>query len=253
MKRIIHLSDLHFQDNWALENHNAWMIAHHIAETYVDDGVPTMSVVTGDCMDSPIEEYRQNFWTWLQFLRRFIEVHVLPGNHDYSLVGNVFDKSAVRPFLSIAGAIEYPHVVMLNSTALVLLDSADPEDTEWFADGIIGERQLGELDAILTQTKRDGQKVIVALHHHPYLTKAGQMLVDADKLMALLANRIDLLSFGHGHVSEGWREHKGIPVILASGKSTRPDDNSILSYRVILWDEKGVKGVYKEEIRGVKE
>jgi hypothetical protein len=110
------------------------------------------------------------------------------------------------------------------------------------ADGELGSRQIhntsGILNSIdeLSASERKKKKVIVHLHHHPFLFPdenwieegieyIGHWLKDGEALLSVLAGRIDVLLFGHEHhhlnfsgtdLSKDYR----IPWILSCGKTT---------------------------------
>jgi len=110
------------------------------------------------------------------------------------------------------------------------------------ADGELGSRQIHNVSGILNYvddlppSERKKTKVVVHLHHHPFLypdenpimvgvEKIGHWLKDGEGFMGVLAGRIDILLFGHEHrhlnfvgteICDGYR----IPWILSCGKST---------------------------------
>ncbi len=80
------------------------------------------------------------------------------------------------------------------------------------------------------------QKVIVCLHHHPFLYPGqpplnnleevlGHWLVDGDDLMKAIRGRANILLFGHEHwhldfTGTELSSDYEIPIILSAGKST---------------------------------
>ena len=103
------------------------------------------------------------------------------------------------------------------------------------------EKLTADLKALRAERPKS-HKIVVALHHHPFLfpddpifEKArewlGHRLKDGAELMRLVAGRIDALLFGHEHRHVDFSEpidgrvltrEYDIPCILCSGKSTDP-------------------------------
>ena len=182
MLRIVHLSDLHLTDNDGAEtNKNAWTIARRLFEAYAHPPAETIVIVTGDCIDNGTEAERQRLIDWLAYLRQFFFVLIVPGNHDYATFGNVFVPDSVEPFRKIARVDRFPYVhqVFGYPVTIMLLDSADPEDKEWFAEGVIGSLQLEALDRSLHATVKGGRIAIVCLHHHPFCRDLGMAIAKA--------------------------------------------------------------------------
>ena len=257
MLRIPHLSDLHLTaDDSAPANRNAWRLVHHIIEGYAED--ENVVLITGDLTDNGQESERRALEALLLALKAAgFKVLGCAGNHDYALGGNIFLPESIVPFNKTIGVGTYPTIWRAKSEPLTFigLDSADPGDAEWFAQGIVGKAQLALLSGILDETRLAGRKSLVYLHHHPFLRiKAledlGMPLVDADALMERLEGRAECLLFGHRHVSELWREHHDVPYILASGRVTQADANGILRYRLLVMEHGEIAGVYTEEIGG---
>ena len=259
MLRLIHRSDLHLKaDERATENRNAWMLAHHIIRQYSHaPGSPlgrdeTIIVITGDLTDNASEAERQRLIEWLAFVKQFFKVLAVPGNHDYADKGLSFVEDSVELFRKVISAESFPTVWHARSEHITLigLNSADPENYVWFAQGVIGHAQLSALGRLLKIADRRKRVVLVYLHHHPFCRDLGMPLVDSEALMACLTGQAGLiLLFGHRHAAELWINHRGISHMLASGKSTEPDPNGILSYRILLIENRQVTGVYTEEFK----
>lgn len=117
--------------------------------------------------------------------------------------------------------------------------------------GFVGEKQLGKLEELLTQY-RDYFRV-VHFHHHPFIVRYSVAFLGRAPLLKMLAaHKTDLALFGHRHWSQAFFDHRGIPVMLASGKVTQPNARNNLAFRVVEIDGGKIYRVYEEEIRATK-
>jgi hypothetical protein len=112
----------------------------------------------------------------------------------------------------------------------------------WLADGELGTKQLGDLVGLLrnlnerTQAEKKKEKVILCLHHHPFIfphsklhedvyEKVCHYLKDGEEFMTKITGLVDILLFGHEHEHMNFsgtplsKKYK-IPNILSCGKST---------------------------------
>jgi len=254
--RIIHLSDLHLTaDDKHQNNQNAWRACDHIIRQYAIAKGETVIVATGDLTDNALEDERRALIALLAVLRMHFTVLCCPGNHDYALAGNVLDREAVGLFRSVIGSPGFPTVWHSRNEPITFvgLDSADPEDEVWFARGIIGKQQLAGLKRLLTVAKKRHRSVVVYLHHHPIVHKVGHMLKDHVALMRRMRWRVACCLFGHNHEAATYIEAiDGMPLLLASGMSSKPDENNNLSYQIILTNDGQIEdGIYTETIRGM--
>lgn len=254
--RILHLSDLHIGkeetdvDEWK----QAEKIVRSILRTWADDDDKPVVLITGDVVDDGREvEYLEARRILEPLHRAGFQVSPLPGNHDYGWNGSHAQEKRFKLFkkylLGIESRVTYPDVPYADDdVSLITLNSMKAETGFWdglLADGELGSRQLDELGELITtlrKERRKSHKIVVALHHHPFLFPddpffkqakewLGHRLKDGAELMRLLAGRIDVLLFGHEHrhvdFSEPFDGHLitadyDIPCILASGKSTDP-------------------------------
>lgn len=61
-------------------------------------------------------------------------------------------------------------------------------------------------------------------HHHPFIRNDPFMeLKDAREMWAAIYMKVDVLLFGHRHVSEMWENKNGVTYILASDNSPGKD------------------------------
>lgn len=267
--RILHISDLHIGkeetdvDEWRQAEKLVRLIKRNWG---VDDDKPLV-LITGDVVDDGREVEFIEARRILEPLHKAgFQVVALPGNHDYGWNGAYAQEKRFKLFkkylLGIETRVTHPDVPYADDrVALITLNSMRAETGFWdglLADGELGNEQLNEL-AELISTLRDERpksyKIVVALHHHPFLFPgdpflknakewAGHRLKDGADFMRLVGGRIDALLFGHEHRHVDFSnpidgrvltEEYDIPVILCSGKSTEAG----LPARVITIEGRG--------------
>lgn len=234
MTRIIHISDTHFtsshrtlDSDYLIDSQNSALRSDQLAG-YLTANKKLLDsstvVITGDVTDSGDES---DYKIAKDFIARLVaagfEVHVVPGNHDYSKEGNLrfgqhellCAKSRYDHFVQyLAPGVTYPYCKQIGDTFLVALDSLQGEFTgkpDDCAQGRLGVNQLAALKQLIDELQPQRaakQKVVVCLHHSPFhLTKGVPLstmtldgtggLDDAKELLAIVENRIDGLLFGH--------------------------------------------------------
>ena len=156
--------------------------------------------------------------------------------------------------------MKYPHVEKVEDCTFTLLDSMLQEMKDfnfWGAQGKLGKKQLHKLDEILDDIKDETpeQKIIVALHHHPFYFNYTKKLRDEKEFKKIIFDedhdhaRINGLLFGHKHVAQRFdiemnKEKKyHIDMIYASGSSTERDDNGDLLISIIDVDTNTVEEI----------
>jgi 3',5'-cyclic AMP phosphodiesterase CpdA len=246
--KILQLSDLHVGKSRS-ESRNLREIVKKIGESYYDTELTIL--ITGDLVD---DGQKKQFKEAKKILKPLLDnpnfnVWPVPGNHDYGWNGIHAERKRFEYFKNALYGIEnvgYPHVKTDSSgNVFIGLNSMKAESDYWdglLADGELGSRQIhntsGILNSIdeLSASERKKKKVIVHLHHHPFLFPdenwieegieyIGHWLKDGEALLSVLAGRIDVLLFGHEHhhlnfsgtdLSKDYR----IPWILSCGKTT---------------------------------
>ena len=226
-KIIIHLSDLHIGD--CMENaHNTWRVFDAIAQNYA--GCPVL--ITGDIVDSGDEGQMIKTRDLIDTLAESNPVVVVPGNHDYAWHGihcndNAaaawhrhlppamwmnYSSSKYRQICDGLFAAEHDGLVIFG------IDSGDPTDKVHTARGYISEGLTEELRRELTARK--GKTRIVMLHHHPFDHGTFTRLVGAERFTRAVESNCEILLFGHEHRFGIWRNRNGIPLTVASHKTT---------------------------------
>jgi len=256
MIRIIHLSDLHIHKSKSkLDNRNAQtLVARILSQFKAAPKTKTYVVLTGDCVDdSAGNQYRQLVRTVLAPLSEKFTVLAAPGNHDYAYAGNFYTPDGRTRFLRYmwpyVRGLHYPCRTSNRAERVVLigLDSADPGDERWFAEGTIDEKQLQALARILGSEQYADYFKVVYLHHHPFFRDVGQALHNYEKLLEQISDRVHLVLFGHKHKGEAYFGRFLVPLMLASGKVTEAQGEALV-YRVIQIDKGKLVDVWTEEI-----
>lgn len=171
-------------------------------------------------------------------------MRVIPGNHDYGEDGNHADIKNFDIFKRYFahfhnGNMDYPNKDPMNGHLFVGFNSMEEYSKVNFARGKLGDEQIqNACDFIERQgDKKEGQKVIVCLHHHPFLfpdegvlkrigEKVGHCLEDSANFLEKIKNQgVDILLFGHDHRHLAFTNTEintlyKIPYIFSAGKST---------------------------------
>jgi len=226
--KFIHISDLHFHSR-KRDNKEAIEILEFIDQNYSTHYL----IVTGDIADDGHEkQYQQAFTALKPFKGR---IFICPGNHDFGAVGNFYSQERAERFdrfLSIpleqGGTFTGDTTPVVNivkerneQVMLIALDTnLETEHPFDFACGEIGDRQLAAVNNILSNPETSDIIKILFFHHHPFMHgNAFMELVDARKLMRIIYYKVNVLLFGHKHVSDSWEINNGIQYILASDNS----------------------------------
>ena len=234
MKKIIHLSDIHFGHEDCGEKFNTIIdkitLLKQPARNYI-------IVITGDIVDNANKkEQVEGAIAAIKKLRDngYIVLPV-PGNHDYGS-GSLGNKKFVVPFkVKFYGTakISYPKLDIIGKTAFIGLDST-AEELHWndriLSEGELGEEQLKRLKIILNKQEIRLCKKVVYLHHHPFDFKLGMQLKDREDLKEVIENKVDALLFGHYHDSSSagkiFHGMWGIKRCYNAGSSTYKNGNT---------------------------
>ncbi len=229
--KILHISDLHTHH----ENETNAELLKRIESlrAFPDHTI----IITGDITDDGREDQYDKAIKALGHLPS--RILVLPGNHDYGVLGNFYEEEKAiafdTAFLIDSGPFlnKIPVMVQIENVLFILLNSnletVDPFD---FACGKIGIGQLGLLCKVLDDPITKGLIKVVALHHHPFIHSDPTMkLLDSDRFMRAIYGKVDVLLFGHRHVEAQWINKSGCGFILAAAA---------------LYDSNGVKEIMVE-------
>ena len=232
MKKIIHMSDLHV--GYRNFNERFQTISDNVINRISDKLANYVIIITGDLVNNANKKgsYEEVTKT-LDKLKEsgFKYILVVPGNHDYGS-GKKGNKKFVKLFklAFYKSEIDYPILNIIDSVAFIGLDSMAQElhwyDNLW-AQGELGEDQLGKLESILKSSDvRECKKRVIYLHHHPFRWKPLHELKDSLKLKKVIRRlidsgiSIDALLFGHNHQGNSHNGHWGIPRCYDAGTAT---------------------------------
>jgi len=226
--KFIHVSDLHFHGDQK-KNQGANTVLKTIKEKYPNHRL----IVTGDITDDGHSLQFQNAFKALKPFEG--NVFITPGNHDFGAKGNFYSQERALRFdemLSIrlqqGGTFKGDNTPVVNLVEegddhimLIALDTNLETDSFFdFACGEIGNEQLSVLDRILSDPSNAEMVKLLFFHHHPFIHNHPFMeLKDARDLTRTIYGKVDILLFGHKHVSERWEKINGIQFVLASDNS----------------------------------
>lgn len=238
MSSFIHLSDLHINSNdLSDENVALKKVVSCIIDKYSSEKPAIL--ITGDLVDDGLESQYMNARNILKpLVNEGFTILPAPGNHDYGLKGNVYTEAAqnrfqqfiMRDLLNIPAADTsenimediYPFVYEDDEAVYYGIDTvvAAEDDFMHLAAGEVGQIQLEKFQNLLAAAS--GEKTKIAyMHHHPFSRLIGFRMKDAQKVMEVMAEKIDILCFGHKHVPEIWLDRDEIKWIIAADKTTR--------------------------------
>ncbi len=248
--KIIHLSDVHIGKSDNKKSFNSivnWII--HNKEKHDAKVV----ILTGDIVDDgALNQYREAQTQIERLKLSGLTVLAAPGNHDYGTDGVAESRECIARFKRyISGDVDYPHQVIVDNCAFIMLDSMLEEMCNyelWGAQGELGKQQLNDLSCILDGIEKNyrlSMKVVVAMHHHPFYYNYFLKLRDDELFKKVIMDedrgdsRVDCLLFGHKHIEKRLLEKEGkynINVIFASGSSTERNNIGRLIVSVIDLD-----------------
>jgi len=155
--------------------------------------------------------------------------YVAPGNHDFGGWGNFYHYECAKQFdkrfgTKFAGKWSRPKIDFIENNMLIGCDSnLETTSIHDFAQGELGWYQRWWLYYYLNAQKYADYIKIVYFHHHPFLRGIQNYplkMIDANKVMKILAGKVYILGFGHKHKFEHCliqEEKFNIPFILACG------------------------------------
>lgn len=220
-------------------------------------------LITGDLMDSPSRKNMYQASAFLNELKRryHADVQFVLGNHDMVVKGlNIFRRQKAKVVAYILG--ENVHVLEDVKVVLIKLNSSLHGN---FARGMIGERQLQEIDDELSTIPNLGEYTpFVMVHHHILPVQKAAFLKTTwkekfivgkvmDKSKALIDGELLLEWMKERHIHYAFHGHKHIPglnctgniYLMGAGSSSgvmKDDSDRYLSYNLIQYD------VFKQKI-----
>lgn len=189
MKKLLHLSDLHFGSEMNLVLDVLIEEIKTIAPDYI--------VVSGDLTQRATHKQYQQARHFLQTISHH-NILCVPGNHDISL-HNIIER-VFYPFYKykkwIASDISMQYVC--NSAAIFGINSATP--CKWMS-GYVSENQLMEAANFFQEQASNKVKIIV-MHHNLIRSKRHKIINDAEKIINyFIASKVNLVLSGHIHAT----------------------------------------------------
>jgi 3',5'-cyclic AMP phosphodiesterase CpdA len=219
--KILHISDLHIHsnpsDNIEIERRLHWINIHYPFH---------FIICTGDITDDGLIPQIRNAYKMLKIFKD--RILITCGNHDYGYLGVSYSSESVIYFDSflvntlMCHDFKNKQIAYLDREEAVFFGLNSCEKTNSitdFASGEIGEKQLKQLDFLLSQSPEEKLK-IVYLHHHPiYKYNITMRLNDAqDFLSVLRKHKVDFVLFGHKHKYKDFPNYYPALTFLAAGK-----------------------------------
>ena len=263
--KIIHLSDTHVGRGDNMRRLQALLV--DVAQ--LGEPQEYLIVHTGDLNDAAQPDLiRQSRALLDAMAAKGWRILLAPGNHDYGDALHT-DPQCAEQFCAGLGRYlfarqpaHFPVLTLTGDCALIGLDSNAAALSwwqRWAAEGHLGAPQLAELSALLDMPQVRRRKVLVYLHHHPFLdaftvradvadraylahllgwnTRRFRRLKDAYSLMQCLRDRVDVLLFGHQHYGLDYSAEArryGLSLALDASSSTCTQmDTDCMRYRVI--------------------
>jgi hypothetical protein len=201
-----HVSDLHY--HCVGSNKEADSLIGKISAV---SGPGDHLLVTGDVTDDGVAEQYRNAGKSLS--RVGCKKIACPGNHDYGFLGALYlDESAEYFDHSFLSSIGWTNKGFLDKMPVVdeltdgrgtnlllvgLNSNLETDEISDFARGQIGDEQLAALIGILDNAKYVSWHKMVYMHHRPEKCIWFLELIDAEKLLSVLGDRVDVLAYGH--------------------------------------------------------
>lgn len=224
MLKFLHLSDMHIHTKPS-KNTDVLTRLKYCRENYSTHA----RIITGDITDDGDERQYEN----AMYAILGAEIYVCPGNHDFGLMGNLYDKKRAARFDVYLPADRHKYHRRLKSPGIdyvtdndcmavliglnTCIRSRHPFD---FARGKVGLWQRFTLKRALLWANRLHPEAtrIVYFHHHPFDRGPFTAMSDGKKLMKTLQNNCELVLFGHKHKHETWDIKFELPVLVSAGK-----------------------------------
>jgi len=254
---ILHLSDLHFGNEFASEKEP--YVSTHLAKISHSVG---RVVITGDLFNNPKRDEANAFRSFRTALERERKEQaiVIPGNHDIRWRGNA------SPDLAEIAKVQWSTVYVDEKTQCVFFCFDSSLNAEWAKGRVTVEQRIrvgAEFDNLsLARPKINDYLRIALIHHHPYSfetpkeTLVSRMLEkvnitdekflrmdDADSFLGWCAGRgVGLILHGHKHVPRYHHESikrldgSSCVVTTVGCGTTLGAEGKPLSYNLISWD-----------------
>lgn len=274
-RRLLHLSDLHFGTDDAVENQPLLNAELHNIVKSVD-----RVVITGDLFDTPNKNYASLFTAFQGNITRLasgLEPIVITGNHDQRMIGLFGDN-----YKQVASICPMKVIVDDHSHMIFICFNSSEEGS--FARGKITQSQFrhlgGEYRTLIAARPELKQYLpIVLVHHHPFsfdvqpetwIQRALSKIGLRDELFLEMANAEDLhhwcldwkvktILHGHKHkaryverkVSRDDGSESMLLTAIGCGSSLGAEGSPV-SYNMLEWEPQAQRWVvsFFESING---
>lgn len=257
MRRVLHLSDLHFGTSDADKNQPILLAELNNIVKSVD-----RVVITGDLFDTPKEKYAtlfNEFKNKITYLTKGSEPIVITGNHDqrmYGLIGSKYKEIA---------SIGSTKIIVDNDCNMIFI-CFNSSEKGTFARGKITNNQLKRLSSeyesiVSSDPKFNNYLPVVLVHHHPFsfdvepetwIQRALSKLNFGDEVFLEMVNaenlhkwcierKIKTILHGHKHKARYierqlmYNNNKVNLTAIGCGSSLGAE-GSALSYNILEWD-----------------
>lgn len=226
VKKIIHLSDIHFGEKTFSKD----LIYKVLSQLRKEK--PDLIIVSGDITQNG---YKYEYEMMKKFIERLIYIaktFVVPGNHDARNVGLIH-------FEKLIGPRKFVHLDNDHKVVIIGLDSSEPD----INDGQIGFDQLMWLNEELSKVSNEYCKMVV-FHHHllpiPNTGRERNILLDSgDLIQILLDDEVDIVLNGHKHVPNVWMLEKMIVINAGTATTLKLRGETLPSYNeLLIYDDK---------------
>lgn len=251
--KVVHISDLHVGEH-ATRDALVGKLFTKIINKYGQNREKPLILITGDFVhDGEASQYQQAE----KFMNRLhtagFQILMCPGNHDYGQQGLSEDYESLTRYNRFAMQFttrksdndsgfqniqgnqwNYPVVNKYDDTYFIGLDTMQGvfRLSWWYrflagftAAGWLGKPQLDKLDAAIKNIKQKSPNstIVLYMHHHPFYFNfrfRAMQLHDRRRLHQMIANKVDILLFGHNHVEKRLQDKErqhGIDIVQVFG------------------------------------
>jgi 3',5'-cyclic AMP phosphodiesterase CpdA len=166
---------------------------------------PDHVAVTGDLVNIALEAEFAPAHDWLRTIGQPHDVTLVPGNHD-AYVASTWPRCADTWLDYMRGddaadarAPRFPFLRRRGPLLLIGVSTAVPT-APFMATGRLGEKQIGDLAALLSQHAADACFRVLLIHHPLRSSRHHKRLTDAGELQELLRKHgVQLILHGHDH------------------------------------------------------
>ena len=264
--KFVHISDLHVGEN-STRDGLVEKLFNKIIKKYAQLREKPLILITGDFVhDGQADQYQQAEKYMNKLHSAGFQVLMCPGNHDYGQQGLSDDYDARQRYSRFAmqfttrksdndsgfqniqgGQWNFPIVNKFDDVYFIGLDTMQGvfRLSWWYrflssftAAGWLGKPQLDKLDVAIKKIKQKSpdSTVILYMHHHPFYFNfrfRAMQLHDRQRLHQMIANKVDILLFGHNHVEKRLQDQErkhGLDIVQVFGNCVH--DTNVPFYEI---------------------